>query len=390
MDFIKVADLIASRDMAGHNAAHDVYFGQYPDWKPLSRKPFFALSEVVPTLAQLSAVLEMADLYRGVKVLDYGCGTGWLARALGYLGCEVTGVDVSARAIDWARETIAADRACDGLPIRFELIDGVRMPFADGSFERIVCFSAFHHVADQAATLAEFARVLADGGRVVFNEPGEHHSSGADSQAEMRQYGVIENDVVIEDIARQARALGFGVPQMAFFAAVPVVLDLDDYQRAVAPGAHAGAGAPVYEQMAARMHEARTFCLVKGAAGRADSRRVEGLGGTLAVTVLGRQGDELRCHAAYRNTGSSDWRPSLPVVTGAVAIGIQKKRADGSNEEARIPLGRAAVAVGSGGEIEFGVPVAGFAALHFDLVAEWVTWFDAIGAQASQVVELRA
>lgn len=390
MDFIKVADLIASRDMAGHNAAHDRYFGQYPDWKPLSRKPFFAISDVVPTLAQLSAVLELADLYRGVKVLDYGCGTGWLARALGYLGCEVTGVDVAARAIDWARETIAADRACDGLPIRFELIDGVRMPFADGSFERIVCFSAFHHVADQAATLAEFARVLADGGRVVFNEPGAHHSAAADSQAEMREYGVIENDVMIEAVARQARSLGFGVPQMAFFAIRPAVLDLGDYQRAVEPDASQAVSAPVYGQLAARMHGVQTFCLVKGEAGRADSRHLEGLGGTLKVTVLGRQGDELRCRAVYRNSGGNDWRPSLPVVAGAVSIGIHKKRADGSNEEARIPLGRRTVVPGAGGELEFAVPVAGFTALHFDLVAEWVTWFEHIGAQAGQVIEVGA
>jgi SAM-dependent methyltransferase len=390
MDFIKVADLIASRDMAGHNAVHDAYFGQYPDWKPLSRKPFFTFAEVVPTLAQLSAVLDMADLFRGVKVLDYGCGSGWLARALGYLGCDVTGVDVSARAIDWARETIAADRACDGLPIRFELIDGVRLPYTDGSFDRIVCFSAFHHVADQAATLAEFARVLTDGGRVVFNEPGEHHSSAAESQAEMRQHGVIENDVVIEDIARQARTLGFGAPRMAFFATFPVVLDLDDYQRAVEPGAHARAGAQVYERLAAHMHGARTFCLVKGDAGQPDSRRTKGLGGSLKVTVLGRQGDELRCRAVYQNTGSSHWRPSLPVAAGAVAIGIHKQRTDGGIEEARIPLGRATIAPGTGGEIEFMVPVAGFAALHFDLVAEWVSWFDGIGARASQVVDLRA
>jgi len=53
------------------------------------------------------------------------------------------------------------------------------------------------------------SRVFFSHGITGFSEPGPHHSRSPKSQADMRIFGTVENDVVIEAIARVAEAVGF-------------------------------------------------------------------------------------------------------------------------------------------------------------------------------------
>ena len=46
-----------------------------------------------------------------------------------------------------------------------------KLPFSDGSFERIIVVDAYHHLTDQESSLVELWRVLAPGGRLVIEEP---------------------------------------------------------------------------------------------------------------------------------------------------------------------------------------------------------------------------
>jgi ubiquinone/menaquinone biosynthesis C-methylase UbiE len=123
-------------------------------------------------LMQVGVLLEMARISSGSKVLDYGCGTGRLARSLGYLGCEVEGVDVSETAISVGRDIILNDPLSSGATVNLRVTDGIHLPYPDCYFNRIVCFSAFHHVANQEETLREMHRVLRDGG-ISSREPKE-------------------------------------------------------------------------------------------------------------------------------------------------------------------------------------------------------------------------
>lgn len=94
------------------------------------------------------------------RVLEAGCGTGYLALELG-ARMAVTGVDASAPALAYCRRR--------GLS-RLARADVQSLPFADASFDAVVSIDVLYHrdVADDAAALAELARVCRPGGRVVL------------------------------------------------------------------------------------------------------------------------------------------------------------------------------------------------------------------------------
>ncbi|WP_426315053.1 class I SAM-dependent methyltransferase [Methylobacterium fujisawaense] len=99
----------------------------------------------------------------GKRILDIGCGPGALARRLADAGAAVTGIDPGGAALARARETVPE--------ARFESATGEALPFPDAGFDGAVMLNALHHVPDPAAALAEAARVLVPGGRLVVVEP---------------------------------------------------------------------------------------------------------------------------------------------------------------------------------------------------------------------------
>lgn len=114
------------------------------------------------------AVRETLPDLDGLRVLDAACGSGHYAGWMAEQGASVVGVDASAAMVDEARAR-HGDRAT------FEEADlREPLPFPDGRFDLVVCQLALEHVADWDHVLAEFARVLADGGEVVVSTDHPH------------------------------------------------------------------------------------------------------------------------------------------------------------------------------------------------------------------------
>ena len=110
--------------------------------------------------AVFQLVVDEGDL-RGRSVLDCGCGTGRLAKALAAdCGARVTGVDTESAMLAVARASVPPD-------VVLEEGRAEALPFEDASFERAVMWLVCHLV-DRPAALRELRRVLVDRGRLVI------------------------------------------------------------------------------------------------------------------------------------------------------------------------------------------------------------------------------
>ena len=110
---------------------------------------------------------------KGVRVLEYGCGTGSYAFDLADLGAEVVGIDISSSAIDIARQ-----KAGDQSNLEFRLGNAEALEFEAGSFDLVCGTSILHHL-DTARAASEIRRVLRPGGMGLFYEPIAYNPAAA-------------------------------------------------------------------------------------------------------------------------------------------------------------------------------------------------------------------
>jgi len=103
------------------------------------------------------------DAGPGLSVLDVGCGPGRLAPGVAERGAEYVGLDRSPGLLREARARGAA---------RVLQADATTLPFADGTFDRVVALSVLYHVPDWPVALREMRRVARPGGLVVVSTNG--------------------------------------------------------------------------------------------------------------------------------------------------------------------------------------------------------------------------
>jgi ubiquinone/menaquinone biosynthesis C-methylase UbiE len=169
------------------------------------------------------------------RSLEIGSGTGYFTLNLvqeGLIG-EATCSDISPGML----RTLEGNAQRLGLDVRTQPADAEALPFADGSFDLVLGHAVLHHIPDLARAFAEFERVLAPGGTVLFaGEPSRYgdllanvpkrfattiaplwrRAMGAGSPGEQRRDGAegeLEGVVDVHafspgELARPARAAG--------------------------------------------------------------------------------------------------------------------------------------------------------------------------------------
>lgn len=135
----------------------------------------------------------------GAKILDVGCGSGWLSEYFARLGYDVTGIDISDDLVRMARERVAkipynVDHATP-LRCRFITCDIEVKPLGE-KFDAVICYDSLHHFEDEHAVFRHLAAML-DGGGLLFILEGHKPSAGSATEDElqgvMRQYGTLES-----------------------------------------------------------------------------------------------------------------------------------------------------------------------------------------------------
>lgn len=130
-----------------------------PDWTTLVR---LRETEDVQERPRLERLRRLAGAERLTgPVLNLGCGTGGFNAAADEAGIRIVGVDADA-------EAIAISAARGGACVRAA---SEALPFRDGAFSLVYCFSVIEHVASVERTIAEMVRVTRRGGAVYVNTP---------------------------------------------------------------------------------------------------------------------------------------------------------------------------------------------------------------------------
>jgi SAM-dependent methyltransferase len=128
-------------------------------------------------------LLPLLDLRPGQAVLEVGCGTGAVLREMARLTqgrVRITGVDPSRLALDEAGRQIAAARFPGAGSIALRQMDGAALAFPTGAFAAALCSRVLIHAAQPERIVAEMARVVQPGGRVLCIEPVAQFAAGVD------------------------------------------------------------------------------------------------------------------------------------------------------------------------------------------------------------------
>jgi SAM-dependent methyltransferase len=375
------------------------------------------------------AVSVMAlDPAPGDLVLDLGAGSCWVSEWLNRLLVDTV-------SLDYAHDMLAIGRQRLEPGAKLTAGDFEKLPFTDSTFDGAICLSALHHVPDIPTALREIRRVLKPNGVVVFSEPGTGHSAQPQSHAEMVELGVLERDIVVDELLDACLAAGFTSVEVQ-----PYLLPPPTYTREMwysIQGAFASADTPrggvrqaislalsfgreawtwlgrkmpglrrpshssqpsvlsalalSWQSLSLFRNAVRAHPLViaRRAQRIPDSRRPSVLDAKIVVSDAPGQapcGATLTIHARVRNTGDTLWLHKPSELGGYVAVGA--KLVDREGLALIYDYGRAILPsdVAPGEEVSVGITVVaptvpGRYQVKLDMVDELVVWFEHRGSR---------
>lgn len=346
-----------------------------------------------PYLFDIAIAGEMLAARPDDRVLDLAAGTCWASETLTRLGVRTVAIDLSWEMLRRGRERLWADsRLTLRSQAAFVTARGQALPFADQSFDGVLCLNALHHHPSYLDVLREIHRVLKFSGRAVFSEPGSAHADEPLSQFRMREEGILEKPVSLPLVRRLAFESGFSRMEV-----VPL--------RSPETYAFEYTGTSQDDEHLRRMwtdtlrHASREharFILHKGEAAPADSLLPAAhLSGRLRAEIIVpaesqriQQGQSFAVRLLVVNTGTVIWRARGRRFGGQVTCGLKICRTDG--EVLREDLGRTPISrdVAPGEQVELVATVStestelppGAYELKYDMVVEGVTWFEFHGS----------
>ncbi len=322
----------------------------------------------------------------GSRILDLGCGSGWLSEYFARLGYQMKGIDISPTLVEMSRDRVArvpydVDHET-ALRCSFEVHDIEMAPLSE-QFDAILCYDSLHHFEDEDAVMRNLAAMLPVGG-VLFILEGERPPTGSATEEElygvMCEYGTLESPFDYGHLRQLLDEHGFAV--IGDYASVNGLFERETIEDDLLP----------LKNVPMNYHYLACKKVVRGAPASTvpDSRRPGLLRARIALTPGGldrlKPGQALDIELEIENTGNTLWLAGRETRTGIVMPGVRISDDTGalvSEFHGEPPLPRA-VAPGETVRlrIEHAAPRRpGYYTLKFDLVDQHVCWFEDVGSE---------
>ena len=118
--------------------------------------PIFPLGEI-----RAQVILKLVG--RGKKILDLGCGTGWLTKRLEKVGNHLLGLDISPQTVKQLKKKGITAYVCN--------LELDKWPIKGNSFDTVVAAEIIEHLLDPDQFLKNIRRVLKNGGQLILSTP---------------------------------------------------------------------------------------------------------------------------------------------------------------------------------------------------------------------------
>ena len=124
----------------------------------------------------LTANFDTLGVQPGDLVLDLGCGFGRHAFEFARRGASIVALDAGADEVAQVRATFEAMAEVGDIDLSTTRVgtvqgDALHLPFADGTFDRVICSEVLEHLLDDEGAMAELSRVLSPGGTMAVTVP---------------------------------------------------------------------------------------------------------------------------------------------------------------------------------------------------------------------------
>jgi 2-polyprenyl-3-methyl-5-hydroxy-6-metoxy-1,4-benzoquinol methylase len=148
-------------------------------------KPFWGgreMHKLLRDFMRIERILKNANILPPARILELGCGAGWLSELLARMGYEVTGSTLDPSTVTLAKNRAAAFEhlAIKGkLQYRTAAMETLSKDIDDeNEFDAVIIYEALHHVYDWRLALDETRKILrSDGLLIIANEPNLIHTA---------------------------------------------------------------------------------------------------------------------------------------------------------------------------------------------------------------------
>jgi 2-polyprenyl-3-methyl-5-hydroxy-6-metoxy-1,4-benzoquinol methylase/glycosyltransferase involved in cell wall biosynthesis len=322
----------------------------------------------------------------GAKILDVGCGSGWLSEYFARLGYQVKGIDISPDLIAMSRERVA--RVPYGVdhetPLHCDFaVHDVELGPLNETFAAIICYDSLHHFEDERAVMRHLAAMLDPGGLLFILEgqkPADDSITADELRVVMREFGTLESPFSYDYLRTLLDEHGFAV--VGDFISVNGLFEREMLEGDLLP----------LRTLDTDYHYFTCMKVTDDAPASSvpDSRAPEVLRAEFtlrdSLPLKLEAGAKLEFPVAIRNAGNTLWLSGQTVRTGVVMPGVRvlDERGEIVSELHGHPMLPHAVPPGQtvALNLELVAPVTpGAYTAKLDLVDQHVCWFEDLGSQ---------